>query len=262
MSEFFSGLFWRIRKAFNPPPRHIPFKAEWEDWLTASLPLYTALPHDHRIKLKRKISEFIPSVYWEGAKGLELNEKMIVLIAAQACLLIINMEGLPFRRLKTVIVFPEAFVHESTETDEGGIHTDSRHRVSGLSFDSGTVSLAWKETQVGGRCMHDGYNLFFHEFSHQLDQASGYANGAPVLRRPEYYGEWYEVMRDEFERLIEDSSKGRVTLLDDYGAEDPAEFFAVATETFFEKARKMRKHYPDLYRVMKQYYQLDPAEWI
>lgn len=250
-----------MQRLFNPPPKRVPFKPEWEQWLMTSLPVYNALPHDHRIKLKRKMTEFIPSVYWEGAKGLELTERMIVIIAAQACLLIINMKGLPFSRLKTVIVFPEAFLHESTDSEDGVIVTESRHRVSGLSYGRGTVSLAWEETQFGGRCMRDGQNVVFHEFAHQLDQASGYANGAPVLQRPEFYGEWYEVMRDEFERLIRDSENDKVTLLDDYGATDPAEFFAVATETFFEKARKMRKRYPDLYRVMKQYYQLDPAGW-
>ncbi len=254
-------LNWLLRHFFHKPEKRVPFKAEWEQWLMEVLPVYNALPHDERIKLKRKMSEFIPSVYWEGAEGLELTEKMMVIIAAQASLLILNMKGLPFKRLKTVIVFPKAFMHKGTERDDDGVYTESRRKVSGLSYSSGTVSLAWEETEFGGSCMHDGHNLVFHEFAHQLDQASGYANGAPLLQRPEYYGEWYEVMRDEFENLIEQSSHGKATLIDDYGATSPAEFFAVATEAFFEKARKMRKHYPDLYRVMKQYYQLDPATW-
>lgn len=261
MPSQFKKLSDHIRRFFARPVKRVPFRQEWGDYLKANLPLYAALPQDLRIRLNDKISEFIPRVYWEGAKGLELTGEMVAAIAAQACLLTLNMTGNPYSGLRTVIVFPKAFIHEGTQSDRGGTLTDRRHRVSGLSYSSGTISLAWEETEHGGRIMNDGYNVVFHEFAHQLDQADGYSNGAPILRRPQDYAEWNRVMRKEFDRLVDASANGRASILDPYGATDPAEFFAVATEAFFEKAGKLNKYYPDLYAIMRHYYQLDPVLW-
>ena len=261
MLSLFNKLIDPIRRLFIGPVKRVPFRQEWETYLQTNLPLYASLPQDLRTRLNDKISEFIPRVYWEGAKGLELTGEMIATIAAQACLLTLNMTGNPYSGLRTVIVFPKAFIHESTSSDKSGTLTDRRHRVSGLSYSSGTISLAWEETEQGGRVMNDGYNVVFHEFAHQLDQADGYSNGAPILRRPQDYAEWNQIMRREYDRLVDSSTNGKPSLLDPYGATNPAEFFAVATEAFFEKAGRLHKHNPDLYRIMQQYYQLDPRQW-
>ena len=185
----------------------------------------------------------------------------MVTISAQACLLTLSMEGNLYPILKTIIIFPMAFKHEGTSLGVGGTVTKNRHTVAGLSYGSGTVSLAWDQAEYGGRFMSDGVNVVLHEFAHQLDQADGYANGAPILRRPEHYKTWSDVMQMEYKKLVKSSSNGKVSLLNNYGATNPAEFFAVATETFFEKPGKMHKHYPELYKIMHQYYQLDPKAW-
>lgn len=239
----------------------MPFKPGWEDILEEHLVIYRDLPRELKPKLRVRISDFIPNVYWEGVKGLEITEEMMVLVAAQACLLTINMEGNPYVRLKSIILFPEVFTHKETSSKDGLIVSERKSRVSGLSYDRGTVSLAWDEALHGASNRHDGYNVVIHEFAHQLDQDDGYANGAPILRRPQDYKAWSEVMQREFEKLTRDSSHGKATVLDDYGATNPAEFFAVATETFLEKGRKMHKHHPELYELMQQYYQLDPRSW-
>jgi Mlc titration factor MtfA (ptsG expression regulator) len=261
MSSILQSALQRFRNLFKKTPKIIPFKPEWETYLLANLPIYGALPTELRARLNENISRFIPRVYWEATGDLELTEEMIVAVAAQACLLTMNMQGNPYTILKTIIIFPKVFEHQGESRGSGGTVTESRHRVSGISYGSGTVSLAWDQTQHGGRNMHDGQNVVFHEFAHQLDQADGYANGAPILRRPADYKTWARVMQDAYEQLVERSSKGKVTLLDDYGATDPAEFFAVATEIFFEKSAKMNKRYPELYEIMSQYYQLDPKTW-
>jgi len=257
----FQSFFKRLRALFQSSPKRVPFKPEWESYLVENLPIYSKLPDQHKASLRNQVSEFIPRVYWEGVNGLELTEEMIVSVASQACLLTLNMRGNPYARLKTVILFPKVFNHEGTSVDAGGTYTESRHRVAGLSYERGTVSLAWSQTEYGARFMNDGVNVVFHEFAHQLDQADGYANGAPILRRPEHYKEWCSVMEKAYAKLVDASERGKVSLLDHYGATNPAEFFAVATETFFEKPRKMYKRFPDLYEIMEQYYQLDPKAW-
>ena len=261
MPLLFKDLLNKVLSPFKKTPKITPFKPEWETYLLANLPIYGVLPTERRASLKENISRFIPLVYWEATGELELTEEMIVTVAAQACLLTMNMQGNPYSILKTIIIFPKVFVHQGESRGSGGTVTKSRHRVSGISYGSGTVSLAWDQTQHGGRNMHDGQNVVFHEFAHQLDQADGYANGAPILKRPADYKTWARVMEKAYEKLVDRSSKGKVTLLDDYGATNPAEFFAVATETFFEKPGKLNKRYPELYEIMSQYYQLDPKAW-
>ncbi|MEX0321931.1 MAG: zinc-dependent peptidase [Puniceicoccaceae bacterium] len=256
-----ASFLQNLKRLFQPKRKHVPFKPSWEDILEENLAIYNSLPRELKSKLRTRISDFIPNVYWEGVKGLELTEEMMVIVAAQACLLILNMEGSPYARLKTVILFPEVFVHSETSSEDGLIVSERKARVSGLSYDRGTVSLAWDEARNGASNKYDGFNVVIHEFAHQLDQDDGYANGAPILRRPQDYQQWNAVMQQEFETLSRDSSHGKATVLDDYGATNLAEFFAVATETFFEKARKLHKHHPELYSIMQQYYQLDPKNW-
>lgn len=250
-----------LKKLFRPGRKRIPFKPDWESVLEDNLALYRLMPADLKTKLRSRICDFIPNVYWEGVEGLKLTEEMMVTIASQACLLILNMEGNPYSRLKSIILFPEVFVHSESYSDNSLTVSKRKARVSGLSYDRGTVSLAWSEARHGAANLHDGFNVTIHEFAHQLDQEDGYSNGAPILRRPQDYKEWSSVMQREFEELQHNSSHGKATVLDEYGATNPAEFFAVATETFFEKARKLHKHSPALYEIMQQYYQLDPKSW-
>jgi len=121
------------------------------------------------------------------------------------------------------------------------------------------VILSWADSKAGGRNSQDGLNVVLHEFAHKLDLRDGVVNGTPLLRDRRDYARWAEVMRREYEQLVEASRKRRATLLDDYGATDPGEFFAVAVECFFEKPVQMRKKHPDLYRTLGQYFGQDPA---
>jgi Mlc titration factor MtfA (ptsG expression regulator) len=119
--------------------------------------------------------------------------------------------------------------------------------------------LSWEAVRAGGQDHRDGHNIVLHEFAHQLDFLDGWVDGTPPLKSPEQYRKWHEVMTAEYERLLQESARGEATLLDEYGATNPAEFFAVATECFFEKPVCMERRHPLLYDVLREYFGQDTA---
>src|SRR5262249_55068973 len=135
----------------------------------------------------------------------------------------------------------------------------------GESWSTGSVVLAWSSILEGATDFEDGQNVVLHEFAHQLDQENGVADGLPVLKGEGFletrgrYLAWARVLGAEYERLREASRTGKPTVLDEYRASHPAEFFAVATECFFEKPRQLKQKHPELYDELKQFYQQDPA---
>ena len=133
--------------------------------------------------------------------------------------------------------------------------------LSGESWSQGQVILSWQDTLDGAATPNDGNNVVIHEFAHQLDQATGAANGAPALARRAHYERWSAVLGAEFEALQARTVRGQDTLFSDYGATDPAEFFAVISEVFFEQPRRMAAEHPALYQELRVFYQLDPLSW-
>ncbi|RZL31962.1 MAG: hypothetical protein EOP35_20940, partial [Rubrivivax sp.] len=160
-------------------------------------------------------------------------------------------------------VYPGAFVVERPVT-EGGVQSDQRRVLAGESWSQGQVLLAWDEVRRGAATPGDGHNVVIHEFAHQLDQANGAANGAPALPTAEAYRRWSTVMQNEFDalrwRLARPDEFGP-GLIDAYGATDPAEFFAVVSELFFERPIELAAGHPALYGELSGYYRLDPASW-
>ena len=239
----------------------IPFKESWLEYLERNLPLYARLPEDLKVRLHQKIGQFIATTYFEPQAGLELTEEMILTVAGQACLLTVNHTGLPYENLNTVQLYPSSFQAEVREANaDGTISTRSVKRV-GESWSRGTVVLAWDSVQHGARDLYDGQNVTFHEFAHQLDQANGNTDGVPNLRDMEAYRTWAMVLADGLEALSVDAAQGRESVLDYYGATNICEFFAVATESFFEEPRFMLERHPELYAELRSFYQLDPIDW-
>lgn len=193
----------------------------------------------------------------------EVTEEMRALICVQAALLIVRLPKHRFYpELKSILVYPTAF------RDGGhrrfGIHEEKEPGVLlGQSWQTGSIILSWESVVAGARNADDGMNVTFHEFSHQLDQING-TDGVPILSNREAYRQWAEVFERNYEELVEDvnDGKGPEPLIDPYGATNPAEFFSVATETFFEEAKELKEEHPDLYEQLKNYYRLDPAGWI
>ncbi len=237
-----------------------PFPPEWKEWLERYVPHYRRLNPEEQGRLRDLVQVFVAEKIWEGCKGLEVKEEMKVAIAGQACLLLLGIEHDYFRNVKTILIFPRQFVpRESDEMDESGVVHESNAPALGQAWENGPVILSWADSRAGGRNHQDGLNVVAHEFAHKLDLRDGVVNGTPPLEGRRQYARWAEVMRREYEQLVENSRKRRATLLDDYGATDPGEFFAVSVECFFEKPIQMRRRHPELYEALSDYFGQDPA---
>ena len=132
----------------------------------------------------------------------------------------------------------------------------------GESWDCGVVVLSWDSVLGGARNFEDGHNVAFHGFAHQLDQEDGAADGAPILESRSAYAAWARIFKQEYDALVAKTAKGRKSTLDRYGATNPAEFFAVATETFFEKPHQLKAKHPELFKELQYFYTVDPTNWV
>jgi Mlc titration factor MtfA (ptsG expression regulator) len=160
--------------------------------------------------------------------------------------------------LVTILVYPHAYSANTVESIGGGVIQERVESLLGEAWKSGVVVLSWDDVQAQARDISDGLNLVLHEFAHQLDMEDGVADGTPLLSRRSQHIAWATVMGQEYERLQRDSFLGRNTVLDKYGASDPAEFFAVATECFFENPGPLKRKHPELYKELKSFYKQDP----
>jgi Mlc titration factor MtfA (ptsG expression regulator) len=246
----------RLRRAINAP-----FPAEWVALLEENIEVYRRLPMPLRMQLRKLIKQFLYQKHFSGAGGLEITDEIRVTIAAEACMLILNRPSGVYRGLRYIIVYPSAFVADHGSTDGSGVVNHGPRGLLGESWQNGKVILAWDSVLHGSKNFLDGQNVVLHEFAHQLDSETGSANGAPLLGGSSSYASWAGVLSGEFEKLQRKSRRGRRSLMDHYGATNPAEFFAVATETFFEKPRQMEKHHNELFETLKAYYRIDPRHW-
>jgi MtfA peptidase len=238
-----------------------PFPAAWREALRRQVPIVSRLPAELQMQLKRRVLVFIADKPIIGCNGLQLTEAMRVVIAAQACLLLLNQRGEGFPGLRQVLVYPDAFVVDRVAPVGAGVLQEQRRALAGESWSQGQVILSWADVQEGAAAPDDGRNVVIHEFAHQLDQESGAANGAPWLGRRERYERWSAVLGAEFERLRERIARGEPTLLGDYAGTEPAEFFAVASEVFFEQPGLLADDAPALYQQLSAYYRIDPLGW-
>ncbi|PQA89070.1 zinc-dependent peptidase [Hyphococcus luteus] len=255
------GGYWALKRRRTEALMAAPLPAEHRRILRAKVPIYSALPHDIHKRLDGLINRFLAEKKFYGQGGLELTEEMRVVIAAQACLLIVNKENRWFKTLDTIHVYPGAFT-SNTARIEGHVHTEHRPVRAGESWARGPVVLSWDQAAYGAFAAHDGHNVVFHEFAHQLDNETGVTDGSPLLDKDQSASRWAQVFRAAYKRLREDAAAGRANALDPYGATNPAEFFAVASEVFFEQPKKLQDAEPELYEEMAHYYRLDPADWV
>ncbi len=238
-----------------------PLPEEWEPILKQNVPLYSRLPDEMQRELRGLINIFLHEKRFEGCGGLEITDEIRVTVAGQACILLLNRKTDFYPRLSSILVYPGAYVAKEVWHTEAGFEVEEDSVRLGESWDSGTVVLAWDIVKHGAWDWKDGHNVVLHEFAHRLDQQDGTADGAPILEQRSRYVTWARTLSSEYEQLQKRVKRGRKTVMDDYGATDPAEFFAVATETFFEKSRQMKKKHPELYSELRTYYKLDPATW-
>jgi len=241
--------------------RRQPFPAEWRQILRRRVPYFRALPADLQLQLKKRIQVFLAERPFIGCAGLEVTDEMRVTIAAQACLLVLNRRGESFANLRQILVYPGPFVVDKLHADGSGVLQEQRQALAGESWTIGQVVLSWEDTLAGAETTGDGRNVVIHEFAHQLDQENGRANGAPPMAGKARRARWSRVLGAEFEALQQGLRDGRPMLLSSYGAGDPAEFFAVVSEVFFEQPGPLAAGHGDLYQVLREFYRVDPLSW-
>ncbi len=225
-----------------------------QQWQRAQseLPVLDQLDEDDQSKLFKLATLFLNYKTISGAHGFEITDAVRQSIALQACLPILNLNLDWYSGWSSIIVYPAGFTSTTSEVDAFGVtHTKNNHR-SGEAWLRGPVILSWKDTEHAG--IRDGHNVVIHEFVHKLDMLNGRANGFPPMQKGMEQSTWTKQMGNAFEDFQLNPKPG----IDRYGATNPAEFFAVLSEVFFETPDLLIEAYPDLYKLMTQFFLQSP----
>jgi Mlc titration factor MtfA (ptsG expression regulator) len=233
----------------------------WRRLIARNVPYVALLPVADQAELMGHMQVLLAEKKFLGCAGLKITDEIRVTIACQAAVLLLHRDTDYFPMMRTILVYPEKFVSEKSHTQPDGTVLEESVIQAGESWYRGPVILSWQDVLYGAADPRDGYNVVFHEFAHQLDDESGGTEGAPRLATGRQYQTWSRVFGREYEELQNAVLDDRASLLDEYGAESPAEFFAVATECFFERPRALSSRHPELYGQMASYYRQDPAAY-
>lgn len=252
------GLFKHSRRERL---RAAPFPAEWERIIERNVAAYQRLPREDQRELLGHTQVLLAEKDFEGCGGLELTDEIRVTIAAQAAVLLLHRDTDYYPELKSILVYPSAYVVSAERPVGGGVWTEGDEvRLGHTAPQLGALVLAWDDALRGARTMDDGQNVVFHEFAHQLDFEDRVVNGTPVLEAQQY-ASWGRVLSAEYGALRRAADEARPTLIDQYGSTNPAEFFAVLTELFFERPAELRAKHEALYHELQSFYRQDPAAW-
>jgi Mlc titration factor MtfA (ptsG expression regulator) len=239
----------------------------WPGWraiLTKQVAHFPLLPPAAQNELLGDMQVFLAEKRFEGCGGLTITLEIKVTIAGEACLLLLHRDADYFPLCSTILVYPHPFASQVERREPGGVVTAAEQVRLGESWHWGAVILAWDEVLANAHNPTTGHNVVLHEFAHQLDEENGVADGLPRLAPPRrqaraVFATWARVMGNEYQHLIQDIHQHHRTVIDAYGATNPAEFFAVVTETFFEKPRALQARHPALYEQLRTFYHQDPA---
>ena len=231
-------------------------------WLSVrrSLPIVATLAGPDAEKLRGLTDAFLRTKSLEGAGGFELDEASCVVVAAQACIPILELGIEGYTGWRSVIVYAGGFVSRGTSVDEMGVEHEWEEERTGESWFQGPVVLSWEDVAASGRL--EGYNVVIHEMAHKLDMLNGDANGFPPLHAEMDGANWYRVFSHAFDDLVTRVDGGEETAIDDYAAEGPDEFFAVTSEYFFELPEVLEECYPEVYTELRAFYRQDPIKRI
>jgi len=239
-----------------------PFPAAWRQILAENVLHYSFLDDDEKNHLEQLVQVFIAEKKFEGCNGLEISDEIRVVVSAEACMLVLGLPHDLYRGLVSLLIYPSTVVIPPSKI---GVFTQNplierpQTAIYGQAFLRGPVILVWDEVKKEARHPERGHNVVYHEFAHLLDMSSGAANGTPALHSRDQYRIWAKVFSEEFLALRRKSKQGKKTFLDPYGAVNEAEFFAVATEFFFDKPVEMKKKHQALYDVLEGFYRQDTA---
>jgi len=246
--------FGRWRRARILKQHAIPHHAF--DTALASLPILRGLDASERERLREAASLFIHYKTFSAAGGAKVGDATRLSIALQACLLTLNLDRNSYRGWNEIILYPDEFLRHREEMDEAGVVHRSRDILAGESWHGGPLVLSIADVEESGQGA--GINVVLHEFAHKLDMLNGDANGFPPLHRGMDAAAWARDFSAAYADLCARVDAGMDTAIDPYAATDPAEFFAVLTEVFFETPRLLDTEYPAIYRQLQQFYRQHP----
>ncbi|PYJ46962.1 MAG: hypothetical protein DME85_07985 [Verrucomicrobia bacterium] len=239
-----------------------PLPKEWLEIIRRNIAFFSRLSASNQAELLGHIQVFLAEKRFEGCADLELTDEIRVTITAQACLLLLHRETDYFPSLLTILVYPSTYMVEEKRPIEEHIWEEGTvTRLGETGRRMGSLVLSWDAVKAGAADPSNGKNVVLHEFAHQLDYENYAADGVPGLATREQQLAWSEVMSSEFASLRAADETGIPTLLDTYGATNPAEFFAVSVEAFFEQPRALRARHPKLYAELRKYFKQDPVEY-
>lgn len=238
------------------------FSQNWRVILQEMVSHYNYLGEPDQDHLEKLIQIFIAEKNFEGCNGLEITDTIKVTIAAQACMLLLGLSHDLYKKLDSILVYPSTVVIPESRVSmfsQSPNITRNEVAILGQAFMRGPVILIWDAVKLGAKHPERGHNVVYHEFAHIIDMYDGKADGTPILSSKGQYKKWAKICTKEFFLLKERSQAGKKTFLDEYGATNEPEFFAVATEYFFDKPKKMKKKHPSLYTLLQNFYNQDPA---
>jgi MtfA peptidase len=234
-----------------------PWSSTWDSILEANVGHYKGLSTDEKNKLNATTKIIVSEKHWEAHDGLVMSDEIKVTIAGTAALLLLGVNDFYFENVNTIIVFPTPIRRET----RGGLVVGRESRHAGEAWQNGQVVLSWQDVVSDSQNPFDGRNLVLHEFAHCLDGLDGEMGGSLSFRDSATTRRWHQVCSSEFKALARAAQSRQKTLLDHYGATNQAEFFAVASETFFEKPRQLKHEHSELFGLLVKYYQVDPTIW-
>ncbi|PAV26164.1 hypothetical protein CF392_07235 [Tamilnaduibacter salinus] len=242
---------WRRRRQLRQP-----FPTHWRERLHAQVPLYRRLPPHLQHQLEQHVQLFLAEKIFYGCDGFEVDDTVRLTIAGHACLLILARRFSDFDDVRSILVYPDEY-HVRDEESDGLVVSVSHQIRAGEASSYGQIVLAWADCVHGAVHPHGEHNVILHEFAHQLDYLDGTADGAPPLKG-EQAQHWQHTMSRAYNHLIESIDHHHEPWLDPYGATEPAEFFAVLTETFYQQPNHLKVHQPEVYAALRGFYRFDP----
>lgn len=237
-----------------------PLPPGYAEILERNVPLYLKMPKALREELRGHVNVFLREKRFIGCGGLQVTDEMRVTIAGHACMLLLHRNARYFPGFTSILVYPDAYLVDEVSYD-GEVEIRGQDARAGESWHRGPVILSWQDVVETFSGAGNGQNVVLHEFAHKLDEENADIEGLPVLASKSQYREWARVLTETYESLEGALKTADNPVFDDYALTSPAEFFAVATESFFEKAAEVKRQFPDLYAQFREYYGVDPASW-
>lgn len=223
----------------------------------SSLAIRGRMPPQLRARHDGLIAAFVAEKDFVGCNGFEVTDAVRVTVAAHACLLLVGRPAGLYDELYSILVYPAAFWVEDEVHDDDGLVTRRRRMLSGEAWDSRRIILSWQDIEESAALPPDGFNVVLHECAHYLE-----AEGSRLADPRRDIDGWTLEIADEYTQFLHALERGEETFLDPYGAEDETEFFAVATEEFYERPAELRAAQPRLHGLLREFYGVDPAAWV